>query len=264
LRKDILMAAERAPALLGPNDPAPVRCCNAPGRAPFLLTGDHAGGAIPRQLGTLGLEAHDLARHIAIDIGIAGLGEALSERLDAVFLAQAYSRLVIDCNRDPASADAMPEVSDGTTVPGNRALSSADREARIAAIHDPYQQRIAAEIAERAARGQETVLIALHSFTPVMSGVRRKWDVGVLHEGGDESFARRLLAALAREPGLTVGDNQPYHMDQTDHSVPRHAFPNHLRYAEIEIRQDLIADPAGQHHWAELLFAALDRAQHGT
>jgi predicted N-formylglutamate amidohydrolase len=257
------MATERTPALLGLSDPAPVRCCNAPGRAPFLLTGDHAGRLIPRQLGTLGLEERDLARHIAIDIGVAGLGEALSERLDAVFLAQVYSRLVIDCNRDPASADAMPEVSDGTTVPGNRALRPADREARIAEIHEPYQRRIADEIETRAARGQETVLVALHSFTPVLGGKKRPWDIGVLHDGGDESFARRLLAALAREPGLTVGDNQPYHMDETDHTVPRHAFPNRLRYAEIEIRQDLIADSAGQHHWAELLFAALDRAQHG-
>ncbi len=258
------MAVDRLSNLLGPDDPAPVRCTNALGRAPFLLTGDHAGRAIPGQLGTLGLEECDLARHIAIDIGVAGLGEALSERLDAVFVSQAYSRLVIDCNRDPASADAIPEISDGSRVPGNLALGAADREARIHAIHAPYHRRIAAEIAARTARGQDTVFVALHSFTPVMGGVRRRWDVGVLHEGGAEAFALRLLAALAREPGLTVGDNQPYHMDETDHSVPRHAFPAGLPYAEIEVRQDLIATPEGQRHWAELLFAALDHARNGV
>jgi predicted N-formylglutamate amidohydrolase len=259
-----MMANMRPPALLGKADPAPVSITNASGRSPFLLTGDHAGRAIPARLGTLGLGEPDLSRHIALDIGVSGLGEELADRLDAVFVAQAYSRLVIDCNRDPTSTEAIAAVSDGTHIPGNAALTEADRIARIAEIHEAYHARIAAETAARAARGQETILIALHSFSPVLAGVRRRWDVGVLHAGadggGDETFALALLDAFAREPGLTVGDNQPYHLDATDHSVPRHAFPDGLRYAEIELRQDLIAGPTGQRHWAELLFAALWRA----
>ena len=251
------MATERPSGLLGPDDPAPVICSNALGRGPFLLTGDHAGRAIPARLGTLGLSEGDLARHIACDIGILGLGAILAGRLDAVFLSQAYSRLVIDCNRDPGSDEAIPAVSDGSAIPSNAGLMAGDRVERASEIHEPYHARIAAEIDGRTARGQPTILIALHSFTPVLAGMARPWHVGVLHEGGDERFALRLLDALHREPRLTVGDNEPYHLDATDHSVPRHAFGRGLAYAEIEVRQDLIATPAGQQHWAELLVAAL-------
>ncbi len=255
------MATERPSGLLGADDPVPVICSNAQGTSPFLLTGDHAGSAIPARLGTLGLSEGELARHIALDIGVAGLGGMLAVRLDAAFVAQAYSRLVIDCNRDPGHAEAIAAESDGVAIPGNAGPSEGERAARVDEIHAPYHARIAALLDERTARRQETIFIALHSFTPVMGGVRRPWDVGVLHDGGDESFARRLLEALAGEPGLTVGDNQPYHLDATDHSVPRHAFARGLAYAEIELRQDLIADEAGQRHWSELLTAAFNRAR---
>lgn len=255
------MATERPPGLLGPDDPAPVRMVNARGRSAFLLTGDHAGQDIPSRLDKLGLADVDVTRHIAVDIGIAELGTALSARLDAAFLWQSYSRLVIDCNRDPRSSEAIPISSDGTAVPGNVKLTDADRTARIDEIHRPYHTAIAAEIAARAARGQKTIVIALHSFTPKLGGIERPWDIGVLYNGGDEAFAKRLLQALAREPALKVGDNQPYHMDDTDFSVPHHAFAQALPYAEIEVRQDLIADAAGQRHWTELLFAALVYAE---
>lgn len=251
------MATERPPGLLGPDDPVPVLCSNAFGGSPFLLTGDHAGCAIPSRLGMLGLSHEDLIRHIAVDIGIAGLGELLSARLDATYIAQAYSRLVIDCNRDPRSAEAIASTSDGIPVPGNAGLTDAERAERIREIHEPYHARIAAEIAARSSRCQQTILVALHSFTPILAGVPRPWDAGVLHEGGDETFARRLLAALSGRTGLTIGDNQPYHLDATDHSIPRHAFEHALPYAEIEIRQDLIAGIEGQRHWAELLSATL-------
>jgi predicted N-formylglutamate amidohydrolase len=254
------MANERPSGLLGADDPAPVSCSNAPGSSPFLLTGDHAGRAIPGQLERLGMSEQDLGRHIALDIGIAALGEMLSARLDAAFVAQSYSRLVIDCNRDPLVGEAIPSMSDGVAIPGNAGLTNEERGARVRHIHQPYHDRIAAELDARASRGQESIFIALHSFTPTLAGVPRPWDVGVLHEGGDESFARCLLDALACEPGLKVGDNQPYHLDATDHSVPRHAFARNLPYAEIELRQDLIADDAGRQHWAELLIAALQRA----
>ena len=234
--------------LFGREDPPAVCVVNPRGRSPFLLIGDHAGNSIPRRLGDLGLDAEDRVRHIAWDIGVAALGKALADRLDATFVAQTYSRLVIDCNRDPDAADAVPGVSDGTPIPGN---VDADRAARVAAIHAPYQAAIAAEIARR----ETTVLVALHSFTPVMAGVARPWAIGVLHDGHRDGFARRLLARLAARGDLVVGDNEPYRMDGTDHSVPRHAFAADLEYAELEIRQDLLAaDPGG---WAALLADAL-------
>jgi predicted N-formylglutamate amidohydrolase len=246
-------------SLLCADDPPPFALLNPQARSPFLLIGDHAGNSVPSMLNGLGLPAGEPARHIGWDIGVRALGVALAARLDAVFLHQTYSRLVIDCNRDPGSAEAIPEISDGTTIPGNRALSAADRAARIAELHAPYQQAIAEEIVRRAATAQETVLVSLHSFTPVFGGIARPWDAGILHDGANDGFARRLLALLSARDDLVVADNAPYRMDATDHTVPRHAFAAGLPYAEIEIRQDRLAADVGR--WVEILAAALEGAR---
>lgn len=251
------MATQYPKALLRAGDPAPVIVFNPDRPSPFLLIGDHAGIAIPAALGDLGLSSADLARHIASDIGVRGLGEALALRLDCPFIHQAYSRLVVDCNRDPASPEATPVQSDGSEISGNRRLSVEDAEARIAAIQTPYQAAIETEIARRTRGGHETVLISLHSFIPAMQGVKRPWHVGVLYGGGDEGFARTVLAELNREADLVVGDNEPYRMDATDYTVPRHAFDARRAYVELEIRQDLLGDEAGQRHWSEILATAL-------
>jgi predicted N-formylglutamate amidohydrolase len=251
------MTTPRHPALLGPGDPAPVVVVNPARHSPFLLIGDHAGLAIPSALGSLGLSSQDLARHIACDIGVRGLGEAMAQLLDATFLHQVYSRLVIDCNRDPQSAEICPVESDGTHIPGNDGLGAAARAERIAAIHDPYHRAIAEEIARRLAAGLPVVLVSLHSFTPVMGGHARPWHVGVLHAGGTEVFALAVMAALQAAGAFVVGDNEPYHMDATDHTVPRHAFDLGLDYVELEIRQDLIARASGQREWARTLADAL-------
>lgn len=231
---------------------------NPAGRSPFLFIGDHAGNVIPSSLGTLGISEADRRRHIAWDIGVDGLGVALAEAMDAVFIRQTYSRLVVDCNRAPDASDAMAPVSDGTVVPGNAALEPDDRAERVAAIHEPYHQAIADELDRRDADGRPAVLVALHSFTPVMrGGAPRPWQIGVLYHGGDMSFATALLTALRRDPDLTVGDNEPYQMDQIDYTVPRHAYPTRRPYAELEIRQDLLDDEHAQRHWALLLKHAL-------
>jgi predicted N-formylglutamate amidohydrolase len=241
--------------LLGGSDPASATIINPRGRSPFLLIGDHAGNAIPQALGTLGLGQEDRIRHIAWDIGVGALGEQLAGRLDAVFVRQSYSRLVIDCNRDPASAEAVVERSDGTVVPGNLGLSAEARGERVRAIHAPYHHAIAAEIERRAAIGQPTWLVSLHSFTPAMTGTVRPWEIGVLHDGANDGLALRLLAWLRDQPGLVVGDNEPYQMDATDHSVPRHAFPSHP-YVEIELSQRVLSTPEGIERWAVRLEAA--------
>lgn len=238
-------------------DPPPVTVINPAGSSAFLFTGDHAGDVIPSALGDLGLSAAERARHIAWDIGVGGLGERLAAAMDAVFIHQRYSRLVVDCNRDHAAPDAIALVSDDTTIPGNQDLTNAARTARFAEVHEPYHAAIAAELARRRTAGQRTVLVALHSFTPVFAGVARPWQVGILHDRGDASFALALLDRLRSQPELTVGDNEPYRMDLIDYTIPRHAFPAALSYAEIEIRQDLIAHAAGQAHWTVLLEGAL-------
>ncbi len=246
--------------VLETGDPPAVRIINPQGRSPFLLIGDHAGNLIPRRLETLGLSEADRARHIAWDIGVGALGEALAARLDAVFVRQTFSRLVIDCNRDPQAADAVPEASDGTAIPGNAGLSEAARAARVAAIHAPYQQAITSEIARRAEEGLETILVSLHSFTAALAGQgARPWHIGVLHDGRNDGFARRLLAGLMGAPGLIVGDNEPYRMDATDHTVPRHAFPA-LAYVELEVAQWRLGTAAEIDGWSERLAPLLEKA----
>lgn len=219
-----------------------------PGAAsPLLLLGDHAGRDIPPVLADLGLAPADLDRHIAWDIGVGELGRRLAGTLDATFIAQTVSRLVIDCNRDPDRPDAICEVSDGTLIPGNAGLSAATRAARIAEVFTPYHAAIALALDARAARGVRSIVVALHSFTPAMAGGEaRPWRFGVLHTGNSpfsEAVRRRLLAEPDRPP---VGDNQPYRMDETDYTVPRHAQARGLDYLELEVRQDLIADARGQ------------------
>ena len=246
--------------LLGAGDPAPVDPFNPCGSASFLLVADHAGRMVPEKLGDLGLSKAELRRHIAWDIGVAALGEALAQRLDAMLIRQRFSRLVIDCNRDPARPDAIPEISDGTPVPANIALTSIERAARIAEIHAPYHAAIAAELARRDAAGAPTVVVALHSFTPQMEGFARPWHAGVLYGGGDERFARAALAGLTAALDAPVGDNQPYAMDGIDHTVPMHCFAAKRPYVEFEIRQDLLGDAAGIERWADILAPILTGA----
>ena len=166
-------------------------------------------------------------------------------------MEQAYSRLVIDCNRAPDHPQSIMEVSDGVEIPGNQGVGAAEAERRRLAIHAPYHDAIAAELDRRQADGRPTLLICLHSFTPVMTGFARPWHVGVLHMGSPLSQA--MLEMLSREPDLVVGDNQPYAMDGSDYTAPRHAVARGRDFLELEIRQDLIVDPAGQARYAALL-----------
>jgi predicted N-formylglutamate amidohydrolase len=246
--------------LLAPDQRTVAIALNPGAASPFLLLGDHAGREIPTALGDLGLPAAERRRHIAWDIGVAGLGQHLSKALGATFIRQRFSRLVIDCNRDPARADAIPEVSDGTAVPGNRGLSAAERSARVAEVAEPYHAAIAAELDARATLGRATTLISLHSFTPHMEGFDRPWRFGVLH-AEDSAFSRAGIARLRAQVGADlVGDNAPYSMDDVDFTIPRHARPRGLDYLELEVRQDLIARAGGQRQVARRLAELLPHA----
>jgi predicted N-formylglutamate amidohydrolase len=240
--------------LLVATDPAPVSVQNAGARSPFLLVCDHAGREIPSRLGDLGLPQAEMERHIAYDIGAAALAERLAVRLEACLIRQTYSRLVIDCNRDPSRSDAIPTRADGTDVPGNLALGAASRQARVDAIHAPYHRAVTAELDARAALGLKTALVLIHSFTPVMDGLVRPWEVGVLHQRN--ALSLEALTLLRAEPGLTVGDNEPYAMDAIDYTAPVHAQARGLEYLELETRQDLIGHAEGQ-AWFAALYARL-------
>jgi predicted N-formylglutamate amidohydrolase len=239
--------------LLGVNDTPPVFEQNTDGRSPFLFTSDHYGRLIPKPLGDLGLPEGELVRHIAWDIGIAGVAERLAVLLDAHLIAQRYSRLVIDCNRPPRAASSIPLLSEATMISGNEGLSREDSELRRRAIFDPYHRRIDAVIDQRMAAKRATILVSLHSFTPVYAGVRRPWHIGTLYHR-DKILPPLLLKALRAEGDLVVGDNEPYAVsDETDYTIPVHGEARGLTNSGIEIRQDLIADESGQQQWAERL-----------
>jgi len=239
--------------LLGPADVPPVREYNADGRSPFLLTCDHYGRLIPRALGDLGLPESELVRHIGWDIGIAGVAEMLSQHLDAHLIVQRYSRLVIDCNRPPHVASSIPRISEATTIPGNEGIAREAKEVRRAEIFDPYHHRIDEVIDARRHNNLPTILLSLHSFTPIYAGIARPWHIGTLYQR-DKVLPPLLLQALRAEPDLVVGDNEPYAVsDQTDYTIPVHAEARGLMNTGIEIRQDLISDQAGEKAWADRL-----------
>jgi len=246
--------------LLAADEPAPVTVYNAGAASPILLVADHAGNAMPRSHNALGVAAPDLQRHIAWDIGIAGVGRRLAEVLDATLIRQNYSRLVIDCNRPPGVPSSIPEISEDTPIPGNADLSEAAKAARARDIFWPYHRRIEAELDLRQRNGRPVALIALHSFTPVFKGVARPWHAGVLYNR-DPRFAHRLLALLNAEGDIAVGDNAPYTItDASDYTIPVHAERRGLHHVLVEIRQDLIAEETGRRAWADRLARLLPQA----
>ena len=240
-------------ALLSTKEPQAFHIERPNGNSKFVLLADHASCRIPEQLGDLGVSAPDLGRHIAWDIGIAGVGHFLSERLDACFVMQEYSRLVIDCNRPPGSPGSILTVSERTRIPGNEGVSAEQRKQRESEIFWPYHKRIDAVVQERLANNKPCVMVALHSFTPVYMDERRSVEIGVLYER-DARLAAPLLSILRAEPGLHVGDNAPYSMSlDTDFTMTTHALQRGLMHVELEIRQDLIAGEGQCAVWAERL-----------
>jgi predicted N-formylglutamate amidohydrolase len=204
-------------------------------------------------LGDLGLPEDELTRHIAWDIGIAGVAERLATDLDAHLVAQRYSRLVVDCNRPPQAASSIPRISEATTILGNEGLTPEAEQARRAEIFAPYHRRIDAIIDARRLGGRPTVLVSLHSFTPVYAGIARPWHIGALYHH-DRILPPLLIRLLRREADLVVGDNEPYAVsDETDYTIPVHGEKRGLINTGIEIRQDLIAEESGQQEWADRL-----------
>jgi predicted N-formylglutamate amidohydrolase len=235
--------------LLDRDEPSPVAMEREGGASPFVILCDHAGHRIPRALGTLGLPESELSRHIAWDIGAGAVATRLGALLDAPVIRQTYSRLVIDCNRAPGHETSIALRSEATTIPGNAGLSDAQKEQRLTSIFAPYHDAIDALLDARQRRGQTNIVIAQHSFTPVFHGVARPWQAGMLYN--DDPRLGRALGAALRAEGFVVGDNEPYVLTSTsDYSIPFHAERRGLPYLEIELRQDLIAEEAGQTEWA--------------
>ena len=257
---DILEPIPDVP-LLDADEPAPVIAERIQGLSDFVFVVDHAGWRMPRRLEDLGLPQSELRRHIAWDIGSLAVARLVCAELDAPLLAQAYSRLVIDCNRDPAVASSIPTQSEWTPIPGNVGLSPADVAARVNAIFTPYHDQLRALLDARQAAGRTTILVAQHTMTPVFKGVRREMHAAILYNR-DRRFAGHVLEHLRRDTALIVADNQPYFVsDATDYTIPVHGEQRGLPHVEIEIRQDLVSDSAGQARWAAKIVTALREAE---
>ena len=225
--------------LLALDEPAPFVILNADSILPVLLVCDHASNRFPRSLGTMGLDYLNRVSHIALDIGANAIAEALADNLGATAVLCQYSRLIVDCNRNLIDDSAFLKYSDGVDVPGNHNLQSSEKEKRVSEIYWPYHNAIKDQIVRLKKHGIDPVVISIHSFTPVINGNDREWEMGVLWDK-DPVTAEIFLTRLV-EAGYLVGDNKPYSgKDPEDFTIDHHAEPSGLPHVGIEIRQDLI------------------------
>lgn len=246
--------------LLDDDEPEAVAVERPFSTSPYLFVCDHWGNRIPRKLGKLGLDHSDLQRHIAWDVGVSGMAEEFARRFDATLVKQVYSRLVIDCNRPLDSAGSIPTVSEATEIPGNKDISEQEVAARRREIFAPYHDAIAELIDRRLAAGQPTILLALHTFTPVFHGESRPWHIGLLYNR-DARLAKLFLRLLSEDETLCLGDNQPYTVDDfSDYTIPVHGEKRGIPHLLFELRHDMVEDESGQYRWAHRLATSLERA----
>jgi len=244
-------------ALLQQGEEGPFSAVNEEGRSPFVLICEHASNVMPKRLGTLGLPESELTRHIAWDIGAEKVGRLLSRLMDAPLLLQRYSRLAYDCNRPPESPDSIPEMSELTVIPGNKKLSADDRLARVRDIYRPFHDGVSAVLDRRAAGGQTSLVVSIHSFTPIYKGKPRSIELGILHDR-DTTLSSKLIKSF---PNIDARLNEPYGpKDGVLHTLNLHGFTRGLQHAMIEIRNDLVATERGQDEWAQRLSVPLIQA----
>jgi predicted N-formylglutamate amidohydrolase len=230
--------------LLSAREPSPFHVINALAEVPILLVCDHASCRFPKSLGDLGLDPFARRCHLAFDIGAGMLTERLARNLGITAVLAQYSRLVVDCNRELMDPGAFLEYGDGIMVPGNRHLSQAEKNRRADAIYWPYHRAIEQQLKRLRAAGPPPAFISMHSFTPVLDGIARDVQMGVLWDS-DQRLAEIFIEEL-RRAGFLVGDNEPYSgRAPQDYTIDNHAEPAGIPHVGIEIRQDLIGDTGG-------------------
>lgn len=248
-----MMGVTHAQNHAGKGDFAP-QVENLSGRSPIVLVCEHASARIPREFDNLGLEADALDSHIAWDPGALETAQCLSKKLDAALIYTTVSRLIYDCNRPPAAESAMPKCSEATNVPGNAALTDADRQLRVERYYRPFEALLTKTLNDRSG---PSVLVTVHSFTPVYRGQPRSVEIGVLHDT-DSRLADALLHVAS---GFKIERNAPYGpKDGVMHTLRHHALPRNMLNVMVEIRNDLIATPAQCARMADCLAEWLNRA----
>ncbi len=234
---------------------APVEVIAGRNDAGLLLLCDHAANALPGAYGTLGLSPEELKTHIAYDIGAAWVTRRLAARFAAPALLTRYSRLLIDPNRGARDPTSVMQLSDGRIIQGNARIEATEIETRRRLYWQPYRQAIAGQVSAMLAGGAPPAVIGIHTFTPVWKGAQRPWQIGILWDGNPR-FAALFIAALAAD-GIIVGDNEPYAGALPGDTLDAEITPRGLAGLLVEIRQDLVADPAQARHWADRLAVIL-------
>ena len=238
--------------LLAPDEPPPFVIMNPITETPLLLVCDHASCRFPKSLGDMGLDPFAQRCHLAIDIGAGSLTESLAQSLGVTAVLAQYSRLVVDCNRDLLDSSAFLAYGDGIVVPGNNGLSTAHKELRASEIYWPYHEAVDGQVRRLSAQGTKPALVSVHSFTPVLNGESRSWQIGVLWDK-DESLKEIFLEGF-RDAGFLTGDNEPYSgKAPADYTIDNHGEANGLPCVGIEIRQDLIGDARGVERMAKVM-----------
>ena len=222
----------------------------------LIILCDHASNAVPPVYAGLGIDPAELERHIGYDIGVAPLGRALAERFRAPAVMSCFSRLLIDPNRGEDDPTLIMRLSDGAVVPGNAHVDELERERRLSRYYRPYHAAVTAMIDDCLEAGRPPVLLSLHSYTAVWRGNDRPWHCGLLWDK-DPRLAEPMIARLAEEAGLRVGDNEPYTGSLKNDTMYRHGTSRGLAHGLLEVRNDLISDPAGVLQWADRLEAVL-------
>lgn len=233
---------------------------NARGTGAGLVLCDHASNRVPAEFDGLGLPKSELQRHIAYDIGTDAIGRRLAKQLRMPAMLARYTRLVVDLNRAPTHRECVPRTSDHTKIPANSKLSAAERKKRLARYFDPYHAEVEKRMDALVRKHKLPVLIAVHSFTPEMDGVKRHWHIGILWNR-EENIGRRLVAEIRKNnPEVLVGENEPYSLKNErfpGSTVWRHAEARGLPSIVVEFRQDLVDTPAGARKWCDLFYRAL-------
>jgi len=250
---DIVCSMTEKNFLLSHRDVAPVRIVNEEGAAPIIIVCDHASNQVPHKLDDLGLDQTVLNQHMGYDIGAAPIAETLAEAFDAPAIFSGFSRLVIDINRPVDDFTSIRAISDGVIIPKNRVVTDEDK------IYWPYHHKLSAIVKTKTANGQVPIMISVHSCTDEMHGQKRPWHIGVL-TNRDRRVGEALIATLeTQNPDLMIGDNKPYSgWDPYGYTIENHAVPVGMPNVLLEVRQDLIADIAGQQKYADILKKAFD------
>ncbi len=251
------LSTEEPPHLLSAGEPGPFQVLNPLAELPILLVCDHASCRFPKSLGDMGLDPFARRCHLAVDIGAGPLTERLAASLGVTAVLAQYSRIVVDCNRQLMDPSSNLEFGDGILVPGNRNLHKAEKDLRANAIYWPYHDAVDKQVQRLKNIGPAPAFIAVHSFTPVMNGEARPWEMGVLWD--TDTRLRDIFLQDFTAAGYFVGDNEPYSgKAPQDFTIDHHAQEIGLPHIGIEIRQDLIDDKKGVEEIAEVMHRIID------